>query len=297
MANTITGSTTAMEYDGSGAQTVDAAVTVAGDNITGIVSVEIATFNASEDSLAVSGETSIPDEISVGTFAQGKLDLTCSAATPAQVNAILQTIEYTNSAGDDRSGSQRTVEFQLPDDATHTRYVWLRDPFTQVETELWALLEAHSSLSGIIKPLKHTGEDGIDDDPIDSLQPGDLAEVRLVPGGNTGTTNIKASSNGSFIGQRFNLMVASGERATRRLHNPIKWGVCKALAEHLADHPQNPLQLGPVTGGGQGIVNQLAWQVLAEVDGDPERDRGAVGWAALMAIDVRLWISDAQVRV
>lgn len=308
MANTITCSTTAMEYAGSGAQAVDPAVGITGDDpFTGDVSVQIVSGLVTTEDVLANG-AQLPPSITVEAYsaATGLLEFHCDAADIQAIELVLQAVTYTNTGGANRNGSQRRVRFTVDPDTgttvTADRYIWIRDPFTQIETELWAILAAHPSLSGIIKPVKFTGEDGLEDDALDTYQEADLAVVRLHPSGNSGQTNLSRVSNGSTIGQRFVLEIVSGNRATRMKHNPVKWGVAKALAKHMSDHRRGTtplLGLGPVNSDNSaaGIVPQLSWQVVTEAGEQESADRGAVGWIALMAIDVTLWISDAQARV
>ena len=152
------------------------------------------------------------------------------------------------------------------------------NPFTEVYDAIFGALVAHQPLADLVdisNRITHSG-----DTParhVESLQPGDVPELELLP--SNGTWDIFASSSSAQAVQAYLLKVVSGDLRLVKYNN-VKWEVGRALAmawdqdSFATDYIRN-LRV-------TDFVDNL----------DPTEDsRGIQGWTGQLQIETEIWIN------
>lgn len=162
------------------------------------------------------------------------------------------------------------------------------DPFTLVHDAIWAALWEHKPLARIVRPGNRVrfGSDARDLPP-EEIAAADLPELRLVPSGG-GAGSERASDGTSYlvrytVGLATGDLMATGDRGVNALHFEVLRAMSGVASRLLA------LQYN----GHQLVLTSSSGDVTQGVT-DPEYNRGIRGWSALVQVEVKLWLTTAD---
>jgi hypothetical protein len=153
------------------------------------------------------------------------------------------------------------------------------DPFTQVYSALWDLLEGHAEFTGLVKVAnrikyvaasnRHPGKP--------QVAAGDLPEVRIVPAG--GPVRVAPSSTaGCAVTEDFLVQVSSGDERLQQAAYPVRWQVLRAVA-------------GARDNLGLPFVKKLRCIEAKQTLADAAAGRGVAGWSVVLRVSVEMWFT------
>ncbi len=161
------------------------------------------------------------------------------------------------------------------------------DPLTQTYDAIWDTLDAHGGFTALVKLGNRISLTDADPERlVDSLQPGDAPEARLIPTGG-GAFVLRTSSNGSVV-QTFGLFIVSGDQRLQIAHFPIKWEVIRAFAKSFVANGKDL---------GLPFVRGVALADFTESDIDFAGTKGLQGWSGLMTISTELFFTIDQLTI
>jgi len=154
------------------------------------------------------------------------------------------------------------------------------DPYTQVIEKLWTLIEADSTLAGLVKAgnrIKFTGDGQLPmkTNPTD----GDWPQLMIIPVG--GPANPHTSSTSSEATQRFDFSLHTGNMMVDASLFPVKWALFKVLARAVL----NELGLPFVTNA------DMRDDGVEVFDARAEEQRGTKGWSLGLTVTVEMTFS------
>ena len=161
------------------------------------------------------------------------------------------------------------------------------DPFTQVYSALWNLLESHAEFTGLVKlanRIRYVADaDRRPGKP--QVTASDLPEVRIVPAG--GPIRVAPSStSGCSVVEDFLVQIASGDQRLQQAAFPVKWQVLRALANGRD-------QLGlPFVRKLRCVEARETLSPAPGAAGNAAADRGVGGWSVLLRVSVEMWFSN-----
>jgi hypothetical protein len=164
------------------------------------------------------------------------------------------------------------------------------DPFSQVFTGLWQLVEEHAGLSQLVRignriKLDHPR----DRDPYKSaVQVADLPELLLVPEGIASMTYYTSSCHSRVL-RRYAWMYSTGDLRVNHLLNPVTWELVCAMS-------RAPDVLPALKWRDKNFVKRL--DVLDSAEGvvDPERNRNIRGWSSVFRLEVEMFFENEDLR-
>ena len=161
------------------------------------------------------------------------------------------------------------------------------DPFTLVHNKLWDMLEAHSGFTDLVKPGNRIKFSGDARDPLKrQVSSDDLPEVRLVAAG--GTPHLQMASNATTVLKRFEVQIATGDKRYDAVMFPLGWAVVRAMSPWLT------ALRAEIQWNGKTFVTLLEVTSVSEGTHDAERKRGIDAWTAVVAIDVTMVFTTAD---
>lgn len=178
------------------------------------------------------------------------------------------------------------------------------DPFSQVFTALWQLIDNCKPLNGYTEPgiggavhppLLLPGNKikfGLpeDRDPVkNNAQDADFPELILSTNG-VAEANLNASSCGASIRRQYSWMITTGDFRTNYRLFPVQWAVFCAMGDYEAS-------LAPLTYAGERFVKIM--RVGGSVEGITEMklNRNIRGWASVWSCTVDYMFSREMLRL
>lgn len=152
------------------------------------------------------------------------------------------------------------------------------DPFSQVLTAFWAMLEAHEPLAALVKPGNRINRLAGERRHKTRVQAADLSELDLVPVGGD-EIDLYHTSTTAKIPFSFEVRIKTQRQELDADLLPLTWQVLRAIAAAgLLNTDHVDLGLGFVK-----RVNVVALFVTRD---DPEQNRGIRGWTAVLGVTV-----------
>ena len=165
------------------------------------------------------------------------------------------------------------------------------DPFTQVYEALWAMLEAHTGFTALVKignRIKH--DEGKKDPEKKEVSGAALPEVRIVDIGGTGE-NIR-TSNGLTVLETFQIQVSTEYRTLygdgHGLY-PVRYEIMKAFGGHKT-------ALGSIADGSTTIQCVFRWSEFTSGLFNQELTRSIEGWVGIMNCEVEMWFPNSLLQ-
>jgi len=157
------------------------------------------------------------------------------------------------------------------------------DPFTQVYDKLWAILEANTGFTALVKKGNRIKLSGDKEDPIKKqISDADTPEVLLTVTG--GELYQRRTSTLSLHTKQYSFVVTTGTLRVNKKLFPIEWAIMRAFDSSLDKN----LGLTFVTGFRPGNSRWI-------IDDDPQM-RGRLGWIARIDFDVTFSILNADLQ-
>ena len=151
------------------------------------------------------------------------------------------------------------------------------DPFTQVYSALWGLLESHAQFAGLVKVANRIQyvAAGNRQPGKPQVTAGDLPEVRIVPAG--GPVRVAPSSTaGCAVTEDLLVQVFSGDQRLQQAAYPVRWQVLRAVAA-ARDNLGLP------------FVKKLRCVEAKQTLADAPAARGVAGWSVVLRVSVEMW--------
>ncbi|RLC38158.1 hypothetical protein DRH27_02970 [Candidatus Falkowbacteria bacterium] len=103
------------------------------------------------------------------------------------------------------------------------------DPFSEIHDAIWTLIEANTTLAGLVKTGNRIKLDGKNYDPFKSKHSNnDFPEIIIIPSG--GQYQPVATSDDGKLVQNFDLLLNDGDLVATRKYFPVKWQIIKTFA-------------------------------------------------------------------
>ncbi|MHA1220127.1 MAG: hypothetical protein ACTSQB_00160 [Candidatus Heimdallarchaeota archaeon] len=148
------------------------------------------------------------------------------------------------------------------------------DPFTQIYDGIWALLEANTAFTDLVKPRNRIKFSGTNEKPTKAeVAFGDLPEVALIPTG--GVDEFTLSSSSVALVRTFTIMIATGTLRLNKYLFPVEWACLKALHAGVDD-----LNLS--------FVQKFRVGNSTQYPDNDELNRGSAGWSSVIDIEVTI---------
>lgn len=154
------------------------------------------------------------------------------------------------------------------------------NPLSLVYNALWELLLSSAEFTKLVRLSNRITFMGDNRDPIkQEVQTHDLPEVRLIPV--SSTPHIQSTSNSSFLTERYEIQVSTGDQRIDAIFIPVKWAVYCAMSNWYS------------------ILRALTWKEKQFVtigrptgttEGASKNDltRGIVGWSSIWSCEVQM---------
>jgi hypothetical protein len=156
------------------------------------------------------------------------------------------------------------------------------NPLLAVHTAFWALLEARTVLTKLIRPANRIRLDGTTFKS--EVGNADLPELRVVP--TASVPHLEATSNSTFLTERWQVQVATGEWDVKRLFD-IKFEVMRALLNWQA-------HLRAVTWKGNPIVHDCRAPTVDDGLFEADLARGVAGWTTIWTCEIELHFANTD---
>ena len=160
-----------------------------------------------------------------------------------------------------------------------------QDPYTKALEALWAILEARSDFTSLVRPsnrIKFTSI-GTRRSPIkEQVSTADLPEVRIIVTGSQPAA--RGSSCSAFDMATYEVQVSSGDQRLDDPHLPLKWAIMRAMLRERTILET----LQALTWNGRRFVVGIKPTSVREGVTEADLNRGIHGWAGVWAIDVEM---------
>ena len=164
------------------------------------------------------------------------------------------------------------------------------NPIDQVFSGLWALVDASTPLTALVKPANMIRLDKEKDrDPFKTnVQVSDLPELTLLPDGIT-NANLLNSTCESMLVHNFTFAIATGDFRVVESLGKVQW----ALYSALIGWQDSLMQL---QWRGLPFVVRANWVSASHGFSDPTKNRGIKGWSALWSCMVEMRFPSVSIR-
>lgn len=158
------------------------------------------------------------------------------------------------------------------------------NPFIMTYNALWALAEASSRLTDLVKlknriKFNFTGQSS----PIkDEISNADVPELVLISSGSTG--NLRNTSSSSMISRKYEWVLSTGDMSVVNKVLPVEWALFCAMTDY--SRVLGALRWPADASDGFAKVTRLMDVDTGMTDAD--RNRGIQGWSSVWGIEVEM---------